>query len=375
MTIERKDFNENYCPENCYLILRTEQRKFWAAKYKSKMVNNRKKELANLPLLTDKQYEIIWGSLLGDGSLHNPNKTCGNYFFNKTQTSFRKEYLEWHHKELCPYSNSIYVGISNGEPKFIDNRHIKNIERCIFSTFSHPIFTWFRKLWYPDGIKIIPKTNWNLTPLMLAVWYQDDGYISNNSRAIFLATDCFTKSDCELLQAKLLYLKISSVLQKKNNNNRIAILAKSYDRFIDLVTPFIHNCFLYKIKRRLLKRSSNWDYFNPTLHEAFGEQKRLCKWANDKRCKVSRKLLYQRVVNYGWKVEKAMVQLKNEDRPLFEAFGENKRLCEWVKDNRCMVSLHILTDRINKLNWNVEKAIVTPKQYQKKAKNIIYKYK
>lgn len=45
----------------------------------------------------------------------------------------------------------------------------------------------------------------------------------------------------------------------------------------------------------------------------------------------------------------------------YTAFGETKLLPEWVEDNRCIVSFSTLDNRINRDNWNIEHALIFPK--------------
>lgn len=44
------------------------------------------------------------------------------------------------------------------------------------------------------------------------------------------------------------------------------------------------------------------------------------------------------------------------------AFGEVKTLAQWAEDARCSVSYSTLIQRINKLAWEVEHAITTPRR-------------
>lgn len=65
-------------------------------------------------------------------------------------------------------------------------------------------FTKFRKLWYPDGKKIIPK-DLDISPLSLAIWFCNDGclIVTKQSTCIKIATNGFSKSDVEFLQRNL----------------------------------------------------------------------------------------------------------------------------------------------------------------------------
>jgi hypothetical protein len=52
---------------------------------------------------------------------------------------------------------------------------------------------------------------------------------------------------------------------------------------------------------------------------------------------------------------------RNKQSTLFiTAFGETKRLAEWAEDPRCKVSRRLLRLRIFKLGWPIDTAILTP---------------
>ena len=44
---------------------------------------------------------------------------------------------------------------------------------------------------------------------------------------------------------------------------------------------------------------------------------------------------------------------------LHKAFGEEKLICDWARDSRCVVCQDLLSRRVNKRNWDVEKALTT----------------
>lgn len=49
------------------------------------------------------------------------------------------------------------------------------------------------------------------------------------------------------------------------------------------------------------------------------------------------------------------------------AFGEEKTLWDWARDKRCVVKRGTLERRINLLHWDLERAITTPAQVQKRS--------
>lgn len=55
------------------------------------------------------------------------------------------------------------------------------------------------------------------------------------------------------------------------------------------------------------------------------------------------------------------------------AFGKELSLKEWSKEESCLVSLQCLRNRFKKLNWNLEKSLVTPAIPPKKIEDYIDK--
>jgi hypothetical protein len=82
----------------------------------------------------------------------------------------------------------------------------------------------------------------------------------------------------------------------------------------------------------------------------WGETKNTSKWGKDNRCVVSRRTLERRVKK-GWDTELAITTPDKDKhgKPRFIiAWGETKRICEWVKDHRCKVTRDALKSRLKK---------------------------
>ena len=91
-------------------------------------------------------------------------------------------------------------------------------------------------------------------------------------------------------------------------------------------------------------------YSHIVKHQAFGERRPLSLWASDPRCKVPYGLLQMRV-HKGIPAEAAMIFGPNEEglvRRHFWAFGERKRLLDWLLDPRLAVSPSVLRDRLDR---------------------------
>lgn len=87
---------------------------------------------------------------------------------------------------------------------------------------------------------------------------------------------------------------------------------------------------------------------------AFGEEKTLAQWSRDERCKVKYCTLKRRL-NVGVPPEEAMAP-GNRRLCLLDAFGESKSLAEWSRDERCQVSYGTLIARV-RLGWSPEKSL------------------
>ncbi len=90
--------------------------------------------------------------------------------------------------------------------------------------------------------------------------------------------------------------------------------------------------------------------------EAFGEEKSLTAWAEDKRCVVSFTTLRSRV-RRGWETERAL-RTPQSKTALYDAFGERKTVSEWATDGRCLVRGPVLRKRLA-AGWDVEEALGT----------------
>jgi hypothetical protein len=73
----------------------------------------------------------------------------------------------------------------------------------------------------------------------------DDGYYTDNT--IVLCTDNFSKMECQQLQALLMQFNIRSGLIVQKGKYRIRLSNYSVKLVIELVKPYMHEDFLYKL--------------------------------------------------------------------------------------------------------------------------------
>jgi hypothetical protein len=238
----------------------------------------------DVPLLTEVQSEIIVGSLLGDGTIKTGSSNCS---FSKKQCAKYRNYIDWHHKVLNPYSSRIAEFHSTerlvGDKGIIVER--RKVERYLagysFWTHQHPVFTDLRHKWYPEGKKIVPP-DIKLTPLTIAIWFCDDGNNSFSHREAKIATQSFTKKEgehlCDLLHDFGIRPKIDIKVSPKTGTKQpiLKMNSTSYDNLIDLIKPHVPwDCMSHKIEWRPAKKQ--WEYSGKFTLEEIAEVKELRK--------------------------------------------------------------------------------------------------
>lgn len=184
----------------------------------------------NLKLVvTADQESILIGCLLGDAYI----TTRGQIQFEQSEK--QKEYLFWKHSQLTTIS---YKNVSC--VKRIDKRF--NQEYTSYRFWTRQYFQSWRKKFYPKGKKIIPK-DILISPLSLAVWYMDDGCLSDNK--VIISTDSFTKEDIQFLQEY--FLKSFDINTSVRNGSKLLIKKESWEKFFSLIEPYIISSMHYKI--------------------------------------------------------------------------------------------------------------------------------
>ncbi len=180
-------------------------------------------------VVTSRQEEILIGSLLGDA-----------YITKRGQIQFeqgihQQEYLFWKHQGLRSIS---YKNISTA--RRFDKRY--QHENISYRFWTKQYFISWRQKFYSKNKKIVPK-DIQLAPLSLAIWYMDDGCLSDNK--CIIATDGFSQEDICFLQ-KLLSEKFH-INSSVKNKSKILIKKESIQTFFSIVRPYMIPSMLYKI--------------------------------------------------------------------------------------------------------------------------------
>lgn len=241
------------CPKCNFLII-----------YKSPSIRNKAHELNSIckscyipQSFTEFQINFINGLLLGDGSIvYSDKNKARNPRLTLSRKEEDKDYLFWQFE--------VFKEFYRTEPKFksnFDKRTNKEYKQYYLQTKSGKIFDTYHKMWYTNGIKIIPK-NLKITPLLLLIWFLDDGCIVNSSKnglTLKLSTDGFIKSDV-LFIANLLSLYFNDTFNVYKNGNGFIIKVATLPtiKFIKEIIPIYPKC----MQRKITWKNFDFNYVN-----------------------------------------------------------------------------------------------------------------
>lgn len=194
-----------------------------------------------------KPLHIIIGSILGDGWLRPSRDNLKSSLELKYDDRYLS-YLVWLHKMLIP------LRVSPIKP------HNGYHQHRFYVKLSEELGA-LRKLFYPKGIKIVPKEIKELLtqPISLAVWYMDDGNLDYRYKyhcSPSFATYGFTPLDCRLLVETLknnfsLDVRIHRTTMRGKTYYRVYVSSTSTKQFFKLVGQYLLPCFRHKIPSNL----------------------------------------------------------------------------------------------------------------------------
>jgi len=231
-----------YCSQKCKWKYWNDKKPRKTSKSYTKANKAREKDLSK------KEKSIVYGTLLGDGSL--VASTTG-YTLSLTHGINQLDYLQWKIDNLNTIIHNSYNVYDKGKYNQVS---VKSI--------YHPFLTNLRKELYIDGVKTATKKYLNkVDKLGLAVFYLDDGSFNHNqqSRQITLSTENFKKSG-SLLIKDWLYNKFdikSTLLEytqkvhgyssKEKQQFRLTINRNEAIKMLHIIKNHIPSCMSYKL--------------------------------------------------------------------------------------------------------------------------------
>lgn len=192
-----------------------------------------------------KNRNIVVGSLLGDGWLGKLTKRSGNCIYYVKYHDRSIGYLQWIRAQLQELHPSELKSI----PRYTQH---------YFYTEARTDIGDLRRQFYPhEGRKRVPDNIGDLLsdPPTLAIWYQDDGTLDRRSHYHWnarIATYCFPYNDCVRLREVLrtnFGIEVSVCRNKMREKvyYELYVLSRSMKRFIEIVRPYVHGDYAYKI--------------------------------------------------------------------------------------------------------------------------------
>lgn len=201
----------------------------------------RKFEKSKKRSFSNRQKQIIVGTLLGDGCIAKHGLLSRLML---GQCEKQKDFLIWKANELG--INKVYVRE--------DKRGNSIMYVC--NSYTHTYYEALRKKFYINNVKTIPSNIANyLTPLSVAVWYMDDGTLQNKTSMQF-CTDGFSYRENQFLKDALkvkfdVNFKICGY--KRRNKEYFFLRANKRNSIIlaEKIAQFIVPSMLYKLPHRV----------------------------------------------------------------------------------------------------------------------------
>jgi len=195
--------------------------------------------------LDESQKQLIYGSLVGDGSITNSGAYVCSHSIKQ------KEYFDHKRKVLYNIHSNKFQTVYHDYPT------LKNpTESLHFTTGCNKLLYKMREIYYPDGKKIFPYDFLmeNLRAEGLAYWYCDDGGLENykvkiKSRRLKFATYGYHIDNSILFKQLfdgLFGVKII-VEEAKEDQPVVHIHSQSTDRIVELMEPYIIPSMHYKL--------------------------------------------------------------------------------------------------------------------------------
>ena len=187
-------------------------------------------------------HPLIVGTILGDGYLNRYG--CLTVEHGENQ----QEYVAWKHdtmKDLGLLSSKSLV-------KRVIRKDKRSLQTYVsLRFFTRSIFKRERKIFYPEGRKVLPpQLEKLLTACALAVWFMDDGGQGGNSKfGLVIDISCYQPTQHAFLQQLLFkrYNLTTSLHSARDNSSvKLFIRRKSGFDFYHLIVPYLHPSMRYK---------------------------------------------------------------------------------------------------------------------------------
>ncbi len=194
--------------------------------------------------LSDVQREMLVGLILGDAHLETQSK--GRTYRVKFEYSSNQR----------EYANHLYESfgewICTPPQVKLDATH----NNVWFQTVSHTAFRFYAHQFYDERKKCVPALIHRfLTARGVAYWFMDDGSIkSRESKAVIFNTQGFGQNDVKrLVKCLQKTFNLEAAPRKQEEGLQIYVSGNSFERFREIVSPYILPSMRYKIPADRIK--------------------------------------------------------------------------------------------------------------------------
>ncbi|MGQ0670465.1 MAG: uracil-DNA glycosylase family protein [Actinomycetota bacterium] len=186
--------------------------------------------------LSDVAYDVVCGTLLGDGHLsaRSAHLSFAHSERQAEYASFKAKFLA----ELDPRVDVYLVAAAVGGERVYRTVHVR--------TLAHRALGILRSDFYAPKKRVPPWMAERLSPRMLAVWFMDDGYtrIRSGRRPLAeIATVGFLETDLPILLQALARLDLPA----KASRGRLYFDVATTERLSELIAPFVPPSMRYKL--------------------------------------------------------------------------------------------------------------------------------
>jgi hypothetical protein len=217
--------------------------------------------------------QIILGSLLGDGSLIN-SKGSKNVYFREQHSPKQKDYLIWKSNNLTSLGSKITT--------YTVKDTLGNKQKIVLGTKKLSVLTELRKVFYPNGKKIVSEEILNqINELGLAVWYCDDGSYEYYNNTCIICSQDFSFEEHLLIQKWFMEkLGIEVKIQKRKINYKnhlkeqysLRFTKGETEKFLNLIKPFVlqmPKCMWYKLGHLIEDNKERVEFFKKRVKEKY----------------------------------------------------------------------------------------------------------
>lgn len=198
-------------------------------------------------LKPDNVVALMTWMTLGDGNITIPAKGKNGFF----QVTHKDECEDYVRMKEAFISNVTGVKVERRYHSRQDNYNWQLWTKC------HPLWTKLRARTYLDRRKVIqPHAVKLLTPICLAILYQDDGRYSPEKSTISINKPLFSIPELELLAKGIVdkwgiifRVRRSCTLKDGSIGHELALRYKDKNNFFSLIDPYVVSSMSYKVGR------------------------------------------------------------------------------------------------------------------------------